>query len=1283
MKYTRLTILSLIVLAVFGVSSAMAQTGSLLNFTGKVTNLDGTEVADGAYDFVYRLYDTPSGGTALWTETLSASTRFVATVDSITTLATSTRIDYSVSSATSTLGVGQYLSTYGSSDAALITDYNSIGTYLFVASSSLVISAGDEISNKPFVEGGVIAENLGTVSDISDVDFLQTLYLEVEFNGEIMRPRKLLTRAASAFDTSRFGGKTESQYATLDENEIVTGEWSFNNILSIATGSATTALTVVQNGSGSLVEIKRGATTSFAVLNDGRVQFENYTFPLANGLPGYVLKATAGGQLEWAVDFAGGFGTEGKTLWATTSDELIIYPIDTSYVTVLGNNATSTLDGQIFEVQGSSLFDRVNISNQSELRFYDADNSNYMSLRASSTLTSNYVLILPRDAGTDGMSLVTDGNGNLRWEAGSQLIEQEIIDFGFIKGLTLGNLYDVSTSSLSINDVVYWTGVEWQTTATSTWDTNTGWTALTDMSLSNGYIYTGYLGSPIATSSIFIDVITKNVGIGTTTPDSLFHVDGDGTFDRLCIGGTCIDEWGSAGSLDSTAVSIGGVATWYDADTLTASTSINVAYGGTGKQSWTQYAIPYLTDSNTFGEITIGNSSYVLAVNGTQDGYTWIDASSTGATYQFNAEYSPAQSGIIQIYATSTAGNDFQIISNANIHTFYLPDASSSARGLLTGSDWSTFNNKWDDLADMTLDTGFVYVGYGNDPIATSTIYIDTGLNYVGIGTTTPDTLFHVDGAGSFSSLCINGDCKIDWASAGPIDGGGGADEIAFWSDSDTLSSISKGATNTVFYIDASGNYAWTATSTWIHDEVTLTGARNYITISDQNISVGEVDISDDTNLTVTATGIERLDDAIVLTDDYLIPRSGSTTNWNNFFDTPNTVITDGNNITWSGNTLNVTDIWWDNLDDMTLVSGNVYIGYGGIPVATSTVFIDTALNYVGIGTTTPNTIFHVDGRGTFDEICFGSDCQSDWASAGAFDGSGTDGEPAVWVDGNTLTSTSSINVAYGGTGRQTLSDGGVLLGAGSGPINILAVSNAGEIMIGDGVGGPTVLAAFTAEDGALKAQYGGIGTSSAVWNGVAVINNGIWSASSALSIAYGGTGANNASSARANLDLKSIYDYGINFVATSGYVWMSDGDGRGEWVATSSLGVGESGGGMNVSVFVGTTTVTYDGYFASSTYEGYEAANYICDAEYPGSHFCRTYDLLVTAEQQDVSGWGGEGWVAEGPPGFTSDSNDCNGWTDNDSAKYGAWWEYTPNGGMGWLIYCNFSKPISCCSRQ
>jgi hypothetical protein len=48
----------------------------------------------------------------------------------------------------------------------------------------------------------------------------------------------------------------------------------------------------------------------------------------------------------------------------------------------------------------------------------------------------------------------------------------------------------------------------------------------------------------------------------------------------------------------------------------------------------------------------------------------------------------------VQYFATGTSGSDFNISSATDTHTFNLPSASGSNRGLLTSADWTTFNSK-------------------------------------------------------------------------------------------------------------------------------------------------------------------------------------------------------------------------------------------------------------------------------------------------------------------------------------------------------------------------------------------------------------------------------------------------------------------------------------------------------------------------------------------------------------------------------------------------------------
>jgi len=73
--------------------------------------------------------------------------------------------------------------------------------------------------------------------------------------------------------------------------------------------------------------------------------------------------------------------------------------------------------------------------------------------------------------------------------------------------------------------------------------------------------------------------------------------------------------------------------------------------------------------------------------------------------------------GATQTFAAGTAGTDFTIDSSGTTHTFNIPDASASARGLLTSADWSTFNGKLssvslDQVLDPTTDKPFAMGGF-------------------------------------------------------------------------------------------------------------------------------------------------------------------------------------------------------------------------------------------------------------------------------------------------------------------------------------------------------------------------------------------------------------------------------------------------------------------------------------------------------------------------------------------------------------------------------------------
>ena len=80
-----------------------------------------------------------------------------------------------------------------------------------------------------------------------------------------------------------------------------------------------------------------------------------------------------------------------------------------------------------------------------------------------------------------------------------------------------------------------------------------------------------------------------------------------------------------------------------------------------------------------------------------------------------------------------------------------------------------------------------------------------------------------------------------------------------------------------------------------------------------------------------------------------------------------------------------------------------------------------------------------------------------------------------------------NLDVDRGGTGATSLTDGGVLLGSGTGAITAMAVLANGEIIIGDGTTDPVALAAFSASDGTLKVEYGGTGAATLTDGGILV----------------------------------------------------------------------------------------------------------------------------------------------------------------------------------------------------
>ena len=110
-----------------------------------------------------------------------------------------------------------------------------------------------------------------------------------------------------------------------------------------------------------------------------------------------------------------------------------------------------------------------------------------------------------------------------------------------------------------------------------------------------------------------------------------------------------------------------------------------------------------------------------------------------------------------------------------------------------------------------------------------------------------------------------------------------------------------------------------------------------------------------------------------------------------------------------------------------------------------------------------------------------------------------------------TWSASSTLSTAYGGTGWNNLTANAVLLGNGAGRLATTSAGTDGYVLaLSAGV--PTWLATSTLSTitGTLAVGKGGTGIDSSALTGIAQIVAGTWSASSTLSVAFGGTGWSN-----------------------------------------------------------------------------------------------------------------------------------------------------------------------------
>ena len=251
--------------------------------------------------------------------------------------------------------------------------------------------------------------------------------------------------------------------------------------------------------------------------------------------------------------------------------------------------------------------------------------------------------------------------------------------------------------------------------------------------------------------------------------------------------------WTTAGYL--TAVSVvssngfGGSSSGGTTPSLTLSTSCNgmCKANGTAISTASNGTDYTLVSANT---CSAGQHISALTASG---GSTCSADTGTGGITSLNGLTTSTQT-----FATGTDGTDFGIVSSGSTHTFNIPTASASNRGLLSSSDWTTFNGKGSGTVTGTCSGMCKASG---SVISTAS----SGIDYTLI------TAQHCPAGQHILNLYANGtsDCSTDASASGMANPFSAPGDMVYAVGTSTPTALHIGTSGQVMTVSTGGIPTW------------------------------------------------------------------------------------------------------------------------------------------------------------------------------------------------------------------------------------------------------------------------------------------------------------------------------------------------------------------------------------------------------------------------------------------------------------------------------------------
>ena len=390
-----------------------------------------------------------------------------------------------------------------------------------------------------------------------------------------------------------------------------------------------------------------------------------------------------------------------------------------------------------------NIFVNAESSSPNEIRFRDADNSNYVALKAANTIGSNVSFVLPSSDGSNGHVLKTDGSGNLSFasalastidvtannstdetifpvfvdgQTGEQGLET---DSGFTYNPSSGTLTATvfvgaltgnSSSATALANARTIGGVSFDGTANinlpgvnASGNQDTSGNAATATALATARTIHGvsFDGSAnIDLSEVVQDTVGAMVSSNTESGISVSYEDGDGTLDFSVSGIT--SSMITDGTIATADVADDAITNAKIADNAVTADQISVSGNGTSGQALTS------DGDGTFSFTTITGNAYDLEV---PSGTTAIRLAQTAGgsdnddiTLSGGTGISIARTSASEITITNSSTNTNSFATGGSLSSGTLTITGNSGFSSFTVGGFSTATNQ--TRSSLSIDTG-------------------------------------------------------------------------------------------------------------------------------------------------------------------------------------------------------------------------------------------------------------------------------------------------------------------------------------------------------------------------------------------------------------------------------------------------------------------------------------------------------------------------------------------------------------------------------------------------